>query len=77
MNEVNRALGEKQWLNFRVELAVMPDRAQISVELSQLIAQQTELLTKSTLTPAELRQFESAGERIRKLFAELAAKKAA
>jgi hypothetical protein len=62
---------------FRVELAVMPDRTQISVELSQLIAQQTALLQKSCLTPAELRQFKSAGDRIRTLFAELAKDKAA
>ena len=48
------------------------DRAQISIELSRLIARQTEFFQKSDPTPSELQEFEWAGERIRKLFAELA-----
>ena len=47
------------------------DRAQISIELSRLIARQTEFFQKSDPTPSELQEFEWAGERIRKLFAEL------
>jgi hypothetical protein len=43
---------------------------QISVELSRLIARQTEFFQKSDPTPSELQEFEWAGERIRKLFAE-------
>jgi hypothetical protein len=53
------------------------DRSQISIELSRLIARQTEFFQKSDPTSAEIKEFEWAGERIRKLFAELAQKKAA
>jgi hypothetical protein len=53
------------------------DKAEISIELSRLIEQQTKLFEKSDPTPSELREFEWAGERIRKLFTELAQKKAA
>ena len=44
---------------------------QISVELSRLIERQTKFFEKSDPTPSELQEFEWAGERIRKLFAEL------
>jgi hypothetical protein len=47
------------------------DSAQISIELSRLIARQTEFFEKSDPTPSEIKEFEWAGERIRKLFAEL------
>ena len=47
-------------------------RVEISIELSRLIARQTEFIQKSDPTPSELQEFEWAGERIRKLFAELA-----
>lgn len=47
------------------------DKAQISIELSRLIARQTDFFQKSDPTPADLQEFEWAGERIRKLFAEL------
>jgi hypothetical protein len=47
------------------------DKAQISIELSRLIARQTEFFQKSDSTPSEIQEFEWAGECIRKLFAEL------
>jgi hypothetical protein len=50
---------------------VTNDRAQINIELSRLIARQTEFFKKSAPTSAEIQEFEWAGERIRKLFAEL------
>ena len=46
-------------------------RAEISIELSGLIARQTEFFQKGNPTPAEVQEFERAGERIRKLFADL------
>ena len=46
-------------------------REEISIELSRLIARQTEFFQKSDPTPSELQDFEWAGERIRKLFDEL------
>jgi hypothetical protein len=48
------------------------DRPEISIELSRLIDRQTKFFEKSDPTPSELQEFEWAGERIRKLFAELA-----
>ena len=53
------------------------DKAQISIELSRLIERQTKFFEKSDPTPSELQEFEWAGERIRKLFAELAQMKKA
>jgi hypothetical protein len=47
------------------------DKAQISIELSRLIERQTKFFEKSDPTLSELQEFEWAGERIRKLFAEL------
>jgi hypothetical protein len=47
------------------------EKAQISVELSRLIARQTEFFQKSDPTLSELQEFKWAGECIRKLFAEL------
>jgi len=46
-------------------------RAEISTELSRLVARQAEFFQKSDPTPSEIQEFEWAGERIRKLFAEL------
>ena len=46
-------------------------RSEISIELSGLIARQTEFFQKGNPTPAEVQEFERAGERIRKLFADL------
>jgi len=48
------------------------DKPEISIELSHLIDRQTEFFEKSDPTPSELQEFEWAGERIRKLLAELA-----
>jgi len=48
------------------------DKPEISIELSRLIDRQTEFFEKSDPTTSELQEFEWAGERIRKLFAELA-----
>jgi hypothetical protein len=50
----------------------IPDKMQISAELSRLIERQTKFFEKSDPTLSELQEFEWAGERIRKLFAELA-----
>jgi hypothetical protein len=50
----------------------IPDKMQISVELSRLIERQTKFFEKRDPTLSELQEFEWAGERIRKLFAELA-----
>jgi hypothetical protein len=47
------------------------DKAEISIELSRLIARQTEFFQKTDPSPSDLQEFEWAGERIRKLFAEL------
>jgi hypothetical protein len=47
------------------------DEVEISIELSRLIERQTEFFEKSDPTPSELQEFEWAGERILKLFAEL------
>jgi hypothetical protein len=47
-------------------------KTEISIELSRLIERQTEFFQKQNPTPSELQEFEWAGERIRKLFAELA-----
>jgi DNA-binding transcriptional regulator PaaX len=55
----------------------IPDKMQISAELIRLIERQTKFFEKIDPTPSELQEFEWAGERIRKLFAELAQKKAA
>ena len=48
------------------------DKTKISIELSSLIERQTKFFEKSDPIPSELQEFEWAGERIRKLFAELA-----
>ena len=48
------------------------NKDQINVELSRLIALQTEFYQKANPTPAELQEFERAGRRIRELFAQLA-----
>jgi hypothetical protein len=48
------------------------EKTQISIELSRLIALQTEFFQNSDPTPSELQEFEWASDRIRKLFAELA-----
>ena len=50
----------------------IPDKQQINVELSRLIALQTEFYQKGDPTPAELQEFEQAGKRIRELFVQLA-----
>jgi len=50
----------------------IPDKMQISAELSRLIALQTEFYQKGDPTPAELQEFEQAGRRIRELFVQLA-----
>ena len=50
---------------------------EISVELSKLLAEQTEFLTKGNLTRAEEEQYEQSCDRVRELFAELASKEAA
>jgi len=50
---------------------------EISVELSKLLAEQTEFLTTGNRTPAEEQQYEQSCDRVRELFAELASKKAA
>ena len=56
----------------------MTDRhEEISTELSRLLAQQTEFFKKDHPTRAEVQEFKQAGERIRKLFAELEKAKAA
>ena len=53
------------------------NKDQINVELSRLIALQTEFYKKGNPAPAEIQEFELAGRRIRELFAELAQMKAA
>ena len=50
----------------------IPDKIQISAELSRLIALQAEFFRKSNPTRAEIEEFKQAGRRIRELFAELA-----
>ena len=55
----------------------IPDKQQINVELSRLIALQTAFYQKSNPTPDEIREFEKAGRRTRELFAALAQVKAA
>jgi hypothetical protein len=50
------------------------EKEQISMELSRLLAQQTEFFQKSALaeaTPTELEEFKRSGDRVRQLFAEL------
>jgi hypothetical protein len=56
---------------------MIPDRKQISDELSRLIALRTEFYKKSDPTPEQVQEFELSGKRIRKLFAELAQDRAA
>lgn len=53
------------------------NNGQISIEVSRLIALQTEYFKKSNPTPSEVEEFQRAGDRIRKLFAELESQKAA
>jgi hypothetical protein len=53
------------------------DKTQTSIELSRLIERQTKFFERSDPSPIELEEFEWVGQRIRKLFAELAQKKAA
>ena len=48
------------------------DKTQISIELSRLMERQTKVFEKSDPTPSEIQEFEWAGQRIRKLLAELA-----
>jgi hypothetical protein len=55
---------------------MIPDRKQISDELSRLIALQTEYYKKSDPTPEQVKEFELAGKSIRILFAELAQNRA-
>ncbi|MGC2185580.1 MAG: hypothetical protein WA637_20100 [Terriglobales bacterium] len=55
----------------------MDNSSEISIELSRLIERQTKFFEKIDPTPIELQEFEWVGQRIRKLFAELAQKKAA
>ena len=50
----------------------MNDKTDISIELSRLTARQAEFFQKSDPIPSELQELEWAGERIHKLFAELA-----
>ena len=50
----------------------IPDKMQISAELSRLIALQTEFYQKGDPTQDEIREFERAGRRTRELFAQLA-----
>ena len=57
---------------------IMRNRSfEISVELSKLLAEQTDFLTTGDHTVAEEQQYEQSCDRVRKLFAELASKKAA
>jgi hypothetical protein len=56
---------------------MIPDRTQISDELSRLIALQTEFYKKNDPTPEQVQEFELSGKRIRILFAELAQHRAA
>jgi hypothetical protein len=58
-------------------MRVEPMNLQINAELSRLIDQRTDFFRKSNPTPSEIEEFERAGERIGKLFAELEQKKAA
>jgi hypothetical protein len=67
----------KSGSNIRPELPMIPDRTQISDEVSRLIALQTEFYKKSDPTPEQVQEFEWAGRRIRILFAELAQDRAA
>jgi hypothetical protein len=67
----------KSGSNIRPELPMIPDRTQISDEVSRLIALQTEFYKKSDPTPEQVQEFEWAGRRIRILFAELAQGRAA
>ena len=48
------------------------DKQQINIELSRLIALQTEFYQKGNPTPDEAREFVQAGRRTRELFAQLA-----
>jgi hypothetical protein len=50
----------------------IPDKQQISAELTRLIALQTEFFQKGNPTPDEIQEFERAGRRTRELFAQLA-----
>jgi hypothetical protein len=50
----------------------MDKSSEISIELSHLIERQTQFFEKIDPTPIELQEFEWVGQRIRKLFAELA-----
>jgi hypothetical protein len=50
---------------------IVSNNTELSIELRHLIERQTKFFEKSDPTPAELQEFEWAGERIRKLFAEL------
>jgi hypothetical protein len=55
----------------------MDKSSEISIELSRLIERQTKFFEKIDPTPIELQEFEWVGQRIPKLLAELAQKKAA
>jgi hypothetical protein len=48
------------------------DKTEIGIELSRLIALQTEFFQKGNPPPAEIQEFEQAGRRTRELFARLA-----
>lgn len=50
----------------------MDKSTEISNELSRLIERQTKFFEKIDPTPIEVQEFEWVGQRIRKLFAELA-----
>jgi hypothetical protein len=63
-------------MRFGVWRNINSDKTEISIELSRLIERQTKVFEKSDPTPIELQEFEWVGQRIRKLFAELAQKKA-
>jgi hypothetical protein len=56
---------------------IMRNRSfEISVELTKLLAEQTEFLTKSTHSAAEVEQYKQSCDRVRELFDELASKAA-
>ena len=51
--------------------------AEISNELTKLLAQQTDYFKKLSHTPAEIREYEQSRDRVRELFAQLMQAKAA
>jgi hypothetical protein len=69
---VHAVVADPPWVALLIWCDMNNDKTEIGIELSRLIALQTEFFQKGNPTPAEIQEFERAGRRTRELFAQLA-----